>query len=451
MEIFQTIWTALTTENERLFNLISIPLFFVDAYVIMLLFTTVLNIPKTQKQQLLYVLIVPILGLIINISIPSPYCKFIEIILDFILIFYIFKTTIIKSILSGFLSLNIITVLEIIFARIYLLIFGTTYEQFINVPIYRLIVISIIYFTIFILSKLVDHFKLYLPLIDIMDKNTKLNLLFNLILGIVIIITQFYLIGFYNDRLPSFIILLNVISLVAYFSVSIYSLTRISKLQIANQNLEEAQLYNKSLRILHDNIRAFKHDFSNIVQAIGGYVDSKDLDGLGNYYSQLLEDCQRVNNLTTLSPDVINNPAIYSILASKYHRADEIGIKINLDVFLDLNEVNMKIYEFTRILGILMDNAIEASSKCDEKVINVSIRKDFKCPRQLLVIENTYTNKDVDTDKIFEKGYTSKTEESASHGLGLWEVRQVLKKNNNLNLYTTKNDQFFNQQLEIYS
>lgn len=35
-------------------------------------------------------------------------------------------------------------------------------------------------------------------------------------------------------------------------------------------------------------------------------------------------------------------------------------------------------------------------------------------------------------------------------GLGLWEIRQILKKHNNLNLYTSKDDNFFKQQLEIY-
>ena len=94
-----------------------------------------------------------------------------------------------------------------------------------------------------------------------------------------------------------------------------------------------------------------------------------------------------------------------------------------------------------------MDNAIEAASECDEKIINVEIRKDFKVNRQLLIIENTYKEKDVDLDKIYEKGYSSKPNNT---GLGLWEVRQIMKKNNNLNLYTTKNDEFFNQQLEIY-
>jgi len=107
----------------------------------------------------------------------------------------------------------------------------------------------------------------------------------------------------------------------------------------------------------------------------------------------------------------------------------------------------MKIYEFTRLLGILLDNAIEATYECTEKIINVYIRKDFKIKRQLLIIENTYNNKEIDVEKIFEKGYSTK---DSNTGLGLWEVRQIIKKNNNLNLYTSKDNKFFKQQLEIY-
>ncbi len=156
-----------------------------------------------------------------------------------------------------------------------------------------------------------------------------------------------------------------------------------------------------------------------------GYVATNDMNGLKTYYSQLLDDCQKVNNLYTLSPEVINNPAIYSLLASKYHKADELGIKIHLDVFLNLNELNMKIYEFTRVLGILMDNAIEATNECDEKIINVEIRKEANRNRQILVVENTYMEKDIDIDIIFEKGYSSKPNNT---GLGLWEVREIMKK-----------------------
>ena len=74
-----------------------------------------------------------------------------------------------------------------------------------------------------------------------------------------------------------------------------------------------------------------------------------------------------------------------------------------MEIFIDLRELRIKIYEFTRILGILMDNAIEAASECNEKIINVAIRKDFHSERQLLIIENTYLNKQIDTEKFMKK------------------------------------------------
>ena len=142
------------------------------------------------------------------------------------------------------------------------------------------------------------------------------------------------------------------------------------------------------------------------------------MEALKTYYSQLLEDCQKVNNLSTLNPDVVNEPAIYNLLTAKYHLADEKGISIKLEIFLDLTELNIKIYEFTKILGILMDNAIEAASECEEKLINVTIRKDSKQQRQLLIIENTYLDKNVDTEKIYEKGFSSKPHNTRSWIMG---------------------------------
>ena len=202
------------------------------------------------------------------------------------------------------------------------------------------------------------------------------------------------------------------------------------------------------MQILHDNVRAFKHDFSNIVAGIGGYVETEDLNGLKKYYKQLLQDCHQVSNLSSLNPDTINNPAVYSVLANKYYKADNEGIKINLECFIDFNNLHMEIYEFTRILGILMDNAIEAARECDKKLINVSILSEPRRNRQLLVIENTYTNKNIDIEKIYEKGFSTKQNNT---GLGLWEVNKIITKHKNLARFTTKSDEFFKQQIEIYN
>lgn len=219
---------------------------------------------------------------------------------------------------------------------------------------------------------------------------------------------------------------------------------------VKRREFKESDLrYSKTISDIDDNIRRFKHDFDNIITTIGGYVKTNDIIGLRTYYSQIANECQEVNNLYLLNPEVINNPGIYNLISCKYAKAKSKGIKVNLSFLLDLNKLNMKIYEFARILGILLDNAIEAAEKCDEKILNIDFRNDSRNNVNLVIIENTYNtvNENIDINKIFDKGFSSKAEHS---GLGLYEIKKILNKNNNLNLYTTKDNKYFRQQLEIY-
>ena len=279
------------------------------------------------------------------------------------------------------------------------------------------------------------------------DKKTKKIISINFIFCIIIIILQSYFIFYYSSIFPISVITFNVIFLLVYNGINIYSLINEKKLHLTKKELENEKTYNKTLHILHDNIRGFKHDFDNIITTIGGYVKINDMEGLKKYYSELEKDCQKTNDLYLLNPEIINNPGIYNLLTKKYGEAESKGIKVNMTFLLDLNTLKMQIYEFARILGILLDNAIDASSECEEKIINITFRNDIKNNRQLIIIENTYKNKDIDTEKIFEKGITNKEKHT---GLGLWEVRKILKKHNNVNIFTSKNDKFFSQQLELY-
>lgn len=275
-------------------------------------------------------------------------------------------------------------------------------------------------------------------------------IIINSLIVILIIAIQFYLLGYQNNTISIEIILLNLLTLCSYFFISIFSLVKTRKLNVAEKNLTQVRDHNETLKVLYDNIRTFRHDFGNIIQSIGGYIDINDISGLKEYYKQLQADCEDVKSLETLNPTTIDNPAIYSLLTSKYHKATNLNIEMKIHISMKLKNLNSKIYEFTRILGILLDNAIEASKNSDEKIINLEIRKDEKAPRQLLLVQNTYSDKNVNIDRIREKGYTSKKEDGESHGLGLWEVDKILKRSKNLNLYTTKDSIYFTQQLEMY-
>lgn len=269
MEIFQTIWTALSTPNEGLITILSIPLTFIEMTVTMLLFTSILNIKADKKQKVIYVVLLTCWGIISNIFIPNPLLTVLNIIILPLCAMAIFKISFFKSIISEILPLIVMAILDPIFINIITFIFNITYTSIVTVPIYRLLFVLCIYLTFFILYLLIKHFGFNITLLDDMNKSTRNILIFNSVFGIITIFIQRYLSNYYTESLPLMITSIATLSLLAYFCISMYSLIRTTKLEITEQNLQEAQLYNKSLKILHDNVRAFKHDFSNIVQAIG--------------------------------------------------------------------------------------------------------------------------------------------------------------------------------------
>ena len=118
---------------------------------------------------------------------------------------------------------------------------------------------------------------------------------------------------------------------------------------------------------------------------------------------------------------------------------------MNFDIFTDLSNINFDIYEFTRILGILLDNAIEAAKDTDEKLIEIIFKSDTK--KQIFIIENSCSNNNISTTKIFEKGYSTKKNNS---GIGLWKVHNILSKNTNIDLFTTVNNNKFKQELSVF-
>lgn len=447
MELLNNIWNALTTPNEILTSVLTVPLFFIENILILNLILAIFKIETKIKLKIIYVIVSSLISIISNLLIPSPVNMIFNYIALFILIYMIFSMSRTKTLIAVIAPTIVFTLLSTLVSHPYMNILNIKSTDILTVPIYRIFHLFIVYISIFIIILIFKHRKLHLEAIDNLPKNTSRIIISNIFLGFFTIIVQLIVNAYCIDSLPLPVTFLVFITLLSYFFISVYSLTRVIKLSITTQKLQNAEEYNKTLNILHDNVRGFKHDFDNIVTTIGGYVKTNDMNGLKKYYVQLEDDCQKVNNLYILNPKLINNPGVYSLLTTKYYEAEEKGIKINMSLLLDFSKLNMKIYEFTRVLGILLDNSIDASKECDEKTINIFFRNDPKNHRQLITIENTYKDKNVDTEKIFNKGYSGKENHT---GLGLWEVRKILNKSKNLNLYTSKSEKYFSQQIEIY-
>ena len=447
MNILNNLWLAISTPNEELVKIVCVFLLFIESPLSFSLINNVFNLSCTKKQKYLYISVTACIAAIATLFISWPFNIVLNYITAFLILYFVMKLSFVKSCIATIFPSIIFNLLGTLLAKPYLAIFHITYEQTNTIIIYRIPFALLNYLIVFIINKVIKYKSVTIDILENFDNKNKLIITLNFIFGLFNIMFQGIITAYYTDTLPIQITFLNFISLLMYFVLSFLSLAKISNLVTTTQKLESAEEYNKTLHILHDSVRGFKHDFDNIVTTIGGYIKTNDIEGLEKYYSQLQEDCSKVNNLYILNPDIINNPGIYNLLTTKYSEAEEKGIKVNLTFLLDLNELHMKIYEFARILGILLDNAIDAASECDEKILNIVFRNESKNNRNIILIENTYKDKDVDLNQIFNKGITGKENHT---GLGLWEIRQILKKNNNVNLYTDKNEKYFTQQLEIY-
>ena len=310
MELLNNIWNALSTPNEGLMNIILILGSFMEAILSFLVFTALLNISSSHKQKIIYIFLSSIESWLVVTFIPSPFNTIANFIFAFFLIFILFKQTILKSFIAVLSPMIIFALIGSLIINPFLTIFHLTYEQAETIPIFRLLYLFIMYSIVLLVSLLIKSSKTYLKFafFDELDKKTKLTILGNLILGLITLVIQLTVTVYYTDILPVTITFLSFLSLLAYFIISIYTLTRIMKLSLTTQKLESAESYNKTLHILHDSVRGFKHDFDNIVTTIGGYVKTNDMTGLQKYYVQLEEDCQKVNNLYLLNPEIINNP-----------------------------------------------------------------------------------------------------------------------------------------------
>lgn len=446
-EILNNLWIALSTQNEILINIFAIPAGFMENYLLMKLFITFFNINVSNKQKIIYVLLITTAGFITMYIIPNPFNLVLNYIFMIAMAYYILKISPLKSTASVVASVLVFNIVGALILNPYMTILKISGEQLSTIPKYRFLYVITMYTVVAIIIYMIKNRHFKITFLEDIDKKTKFIIFLNFLFGIIMIIVQSVIAVYYIDKLPIIITFLSFISILVYFVLNIYSLTKAFDLNLTKRKLESAKEYNNTLHILHDNVRGFKHDFDNIVTTIGGYIKTEDIEGLKKYYSQLEDDCEKVNNLYILNPDIIKNDGIYNLLTKKYYEAEFKNIKVNITFLLDLSILNMKIYEFARILGILLDNAIEASSACEEKVINLIFKNDQKNHRQLIIIENTFINHDIDTEKIFEKGISEKENHT---GLGLWEVRKLVKKNNNINLFTSKNKKYFIQQLEIY-
>lgn len=321
---------------------------------------------------------------------------------------------------------------------------------------YGIVFISIELIIIFLVSYLLGKLVRKLKLIDIL-LSYKFWIL--MIIPIVLILIRMYIgaVEYYgytvnNERIENinvflFFILFTLIILIIY--IGFRGVTKEAELKSKNINFEILQNYTTKIENMYSDMRSFKHDYANIILSMVGYMDEEDMSGLKKYF---YENILPLSNETGKNDSEIGRlrqikiPEIKGLLSSKLIRAQEMGIEVFIDVKEPVNQININIIDLTRVLGILLDNAIEASENCIIPKIKIGFIKDKQT--LIICICNNYTGEISPINKLYKKGYSTK---GNNRGIGLSNLKEILSKYEMIYLDTVIENGEFIQKITIDS
>lgn len=221
------------------------------------------------------------------------------------------------------------------------------------------------------------------------------------------------------------------------------------EMQYENRKIELENLkeYNSNLEAMYNDMRGFRHDYTNILTAMSGYIEEKNIEGLEEFFYKkivpLNSEMNRKNNRIGLLQN-IHITEIKGLIASKVIRAQELGIDVLVDIVEPVDKIDMDIIDLSRTIGILLDNAIEAAIECEKSWIKLTFiqKENFV----LLVFINSCVERTPQIYRIFEKGFSTKGD---NRGLGLYNLKEIVNKYHTISLDTKADKGEFTQVLQI--
>lgn len=195
--------------------------------------------------------------------------------------------------------------------------------------------------------------------------------------------------------------------------------------------------------------RTINHESKNELLTIRSKLSEENDKELCSYVDSIIGDKKSVNSAKFSKFKYLPYNGLKGFFYYKFIEAEKKGIKVSLNISKLVENSylgDMKTKDFkdlTRIIGVYLDNAIEAASTSKDKKLGIEIY-EVKGIIQI-IISNTYDNA-IEKDKVGNERYSTK---GKNRGHGLLLVKRILNENNRITSETKITDSLYIQTIKI--
>lgn len=338
----------------------------------------------------------------------------------------IFKNMLHETLISVIYGQLLITIADILFALVLVSGFGKN-TILIKNDIFDTLIGNVVVSLIYIgMSYIPVVKKIYIKLVDLTEKIKVKNIVMWCLLVIVSI--NFFVALIYYDMKSIYVIIINLLMILIY-SFIIYKTIgeRNNNIMIKAENVSLMESLHQYEDMV-DRQRVDNHENKNQLLIIKNMIKKNDKDVI-KYIDTVVKDEKEDDEALYTKVKSIPSGGLQGIIYQKMLSMKDNRILFSLDVSRDVRSIDLEKmniednYKLCKIVGVLLDNAIEESLKIDDRRIMISLYVDDDM--LIIDISNRFDGK-IDLDKIDEEGYTTKGE---GHGYGLSLVKKLVNGN----------------------
>ncbi|MEN8077682.1 GHKL domain-containing protein [Clostridioides difficile] len=229
----------------------------------------------------------------------------------------------------------------------------------------------------------------------------------------------------------------------AMIAVNIFYFFDIYKKHRNNKSSEIKESMNPLIQELIDEMKASEHEYKNHLNILYCMIqvckENELRDRAKKYIGNVFEDKNLLSSLSN-----IENTILKAVLLSKITQAKKSEISCNYEIHSQLDGIPLDDSELTVILSNLLNNAIEAAGKSQNKFIEILIEQNDE--KYIIKVSNSADN--LTKEMIPEIDKVRFSTKGKGRGYGLYNIKNIVSKYKG-KVHMSIEDDIFNVLIEI--